>query len=231
MDIIEFNFAVNFTGRKYITGPGTIVNSIDHHNHRNRRGTFGEEMRIEFVCQENLKEFEFFKENCRIAEIWNRSADPQVSIARARVVPGQRTWPHSLNGNTERYLIASGSGRAISKVPNHGKCVRAIWPSFQPEPFSGLKTSTLRTWSSTQSAPRDFRCKITVTEAGENHTQQGEGAGRNPVSPGRPAVIRLLAALGVGNKTQNHGCASRMNLQQHLVWVRIRPLLSVFCPV
>lgn len=69
-------------------------------------------MRSEYVFQENWKEFELFKENCRIVEIWNRSADPKVSIARARVAPGQRTRPHSLDGTTERYLIVSGSGRA-----------------------------------------------------------------------------------------------------------------------
>lgn len=69
-------------------------------------------MRSEYVFQENWKEYEFLKENCGIVEIWNRSADPQVSIARARVAPGQRTRPHSLDGTTERYLIVSGSGRA-----------------------------------------------------------------------------------------------------------------------
>jgi mannose-6-phosphate isomerase-like protein (cupin superfamily) len=52
----------------------------------------------------------FFKEGCHILEIWNDPADPEVSIARARVEPGVTTRCHCLKATTERYVILSGMG-------------------------------------------------------------------------------------------------------------------------
>lgn len=49
-------------------------------------------------------------EDCYILESWNRSVDPAISIARARVEPGIKTRPHYLEGVIERYLIFSGQG-------------------------------------------------------------------------------------------------------------------------
>lgn len=50
-------------------------------------------------------------EGCYITEVSNSDADPELSIARARVPPGVTTRWHRLNGTAERYVITSGSGR------------------------------------------------------------------------------------------------------------------------
>ncbi len=54
----------------------------------------------------------FFREGCYILESWNTAGDPAVSIARARLRPGEATRPHWLDGISERYLIVAGQGRA-----------------------------------------------------------------------------------------------------------------------
>jgi len=51
-------------------------------------------------------------EGCAVLETWNRAEDEDVSIARARVEPGVKTRPHSLDGIAERYLLISGTGIA-----------------------------------------------------------------------------------------------------------------------
>lgn len=50
-------------------------------------------------------------ERCYINELSNTDADPDVSIARARVAPGVTTRWHRLSGTTERYVITEGKGR------------------------------------------------------------------------------------------------------------------------
>jgi mannose-6-phosphate isomerase-like protein (cupin superfamily) len=50
-------------------------------------------------------------ERCRINELSNTPEDPDVSIARARVVPGVTTRWHRLHGTAERYVILEGRGR------------------------------------------------------------------------------------------------------------------------
>jgi len=50
-------------------------------------------------------------ERCFINELSNSDADPEVSIARARVPAGVGTRWHRLNGTAERYVLLSGSGR------------------------------------------------------------------------------------------------------------------------
>ena len=57
------------------------------------------------------KEF-FTPENCYITELLNTPDDPDASIARARVAPGETTRWHRLRGIAERYYIVSGTGRA-----------------------------------------------------------------------------------------------------------------------
>ncbi|MDX1733492.1 MAG: cupin domain-containing protein [Halioglobus sp.] len=52
----------------------------------------------------------FFEEGCFINELSNSDADPAVSIAQARVAPGQKTRWHLLQGITERYVLLRGSG-------------------------------------------------------------------------------------------------------------------------
>ncbi len=49
-------------------------------------------------------------ERCSILESWNRPGDPAVSVARARVAPGESTRPHRLRGVIERYVIVEGQG-------------------------------------------------------------------------------------------------------------------------
>lgn len=53
----------------------------------------------------------FFPEGCYILELSNSDADADVSIARARVLPGVTTQWHSLRATAERYLILEGRGR------------------------------------------------------------------------------------------------------------------------
>lgn len=53
----------------------------------------------------------FFDENCFITELSNSDNDPALSIARARVAPGEATEWHRLDGVTERYVILEGNGR------------------------------------------------------------------------------------------------------------------------
>lgn len=53
-----------------------------------------------------------FREGCYILEYLNDPADPDASIARARVPPGVATRPHYLAGTTERYLVLHGTGEA-----------------------------------------------------------------------------------------------------------------------
>jgi mannose-6-phosphate isomerase-like protein (cupin superfamily) len=50
-------------------------------------------------------------ENCFILELANDSGDPDVSIARARVLPGMTTEWHRVEGIDERYVIVRGRGR------------------------------------------------------------------------------------------------------------------------
>lgn len=53
----------------------------------------------------------WFEEGCWITELSNDADDPQLSVARARVAPGEITRWHALEGITERYVILSGRGR------------------------------------------------------------------------------------------------------------------------
>ncbi|MEN8174593.1 MAG: cupin domain-containing protein [Pseudomonadota bacterium] len=53
----------------------------------------------------------YFEEGCYILELANSAADPDLSIARARVEPGVTTRWHRLRGVAERYLILEGGGR------------------------------------------------------------------------------------------------------------------------
>ena len=50
-------------------------------------------------------------EGCFINELSNSEADPEASIARARIPPGITTRWHRLEGITERYVLLSGVGK------------------------------------------------------------------------------------------------------------------------
>jgi mannose-6-phosphate isomerase-like protein (cupin superfamily) len=53
-----------------------------------------------------------FREGCAITEWWNHPGDDDVSVARARVAPGDVTRWHRLRDTTERYLVLEGRGHA-----------------------------------------------------------------------------------------------------------------------
>jgi len=53
----------------------------------------------------------FFEEGCFIKELHNTADDAAVSVARARVRPGDTTRWHRLAGISERYVIVVGTGR------------------------------------------------------------------------------------------------------------------------
>lgn len=52
----------------------------------------------------------YFEEGCFITELSNSNEDPAVSIAQARVLPGETTRWHKLIDTVERYVIVSGVG-------------------------------------------------------------------------------------------------------------------------
>ncbi len=66
-------------------------------------------MQEKIIHARSIEEY-WFHEGCHIMEIANHPNDPDVSIARARVEPGQQTAWHQLSGVTERYLIVEGNG-------------------------------------------------------------------------------------------------------------------------
>lgn len=53
----------------------------------------------------------FIEEGCYILELSNDDSDPQMSIARARVLPGATTRWHRVRDTVERYVILDGMGR------------------------------------------------------------------------------------------------------------------------
>lgn len=82
---------------------------------------------------QQLKRFDpareyFFDEGCFINEISNDSDDAAVSIAQARVAPGNTTRWHRLHNTTERYVILSGTGSVeigdlAAQAVHPGDCV------------------------------------------------------------------------------------------------------------
>lgn len=53
---------------------------------------------------------EYSDEKCFISEIFNRTSNPELSIAKARVLPGVTTELHWLKDTEEKYFILSGNG-------------------------------------------------------------------------------------------------------------------------
>lgn len=73
----------------------------------------------EAVWRQNLGDEFHISENCYITELSNTPDDPNLSIARARVMPGVTTRRHRLAGTVERYYIVSGRGLAeVGKLPS-----------------------------------------------------------------------------------------------------------------
>jgi len=67
-------------------------------------------MHAEIRRADPSKEF-LTHENCFILEVANDSGDPDVSIARARVLPGVTTEWHRVEDIDERYVIVRGKGK------------------------------------------------------------------------------------------------------------------------
>lgn len=74
-------------------------------------------MKTQILKADEANEY-FFDEGCFILELSNSPADPDVSIARARVKPGVTTKLHRLQGVVERYVILSGTGQVeVDGIP------------------------------------------------------------------------------------------------------------------
>jgi mannose-6-phosphate isomerase-like protein (cupin superfamily) len=110
----------------------------------------------------------FFEEGCFITELSNSANDPAVSIARARLAPGETTRWHRLHGITERYVIQQGCGqvqigalapqkvlpgdvvlipsscrqRITSVGSDHLVFLAICTPRFLPEAYEDLETSS-----------------------------------------------------------------------------------------
>lgn len=61
------------------------------------------------IIRQGDKQEYFFEENCFITEVFNREDYPEISVARARVLPGEWTHWHQLE-SLELYFIVSGKG-------------------------------------------------------------------------------------------------------------------------
>ena len=62
------------------------------------------------IKHQNLDDEVYSHENCYITELSNSLDDPDLSVARARVTPGETTRWHRLVGTGERYYIIHGRG-------------------------------------------------------------------------------------------------------------------------
>ena len=63
-----------------------------------------------FVSYFKDKNETWTQEKCYITENLNTDRDPSLSVAQARVRPGETTIWHRLRDTTERYVILSGTG-------------------------------------------------------------------------------------------------------------------------
>lgn len=74
-------------------------------------------MKPTIIDNQQVKEF-FTAEGCFITELSNSDADPECSIAQARVEPGVTTSWHRLKETVERYCIIQGEGlQEIGDLP------------------------------------------------------------------------------------------------------------------
>ena len=99
----------------------------------------------EKLCCHTFYEY-YFDEGCFILELSNSPADPDVSIARARVEPGVTTKVHRLKGVVERYVILAGVAKVQIGLqePQHlvvGDVV--IIPALCPQSISNIGTEDL----------------------------------------------------------------------------------------
>lgn len=74
-----------------------------------KQAVYTQPMKTELKRYQPENEY-FFVEGCYINELSNHPDDPNVSIARARVLPGISTHWHTLTATIERYVILEGQG-------------------------------------------------------------------------------------------------------------------------
>lgn len=67
-------------------------------------------MKPQIAKADETREFFAPSERCYVLETWHGAAD-SMTFARARVLPGVTTEWHALEGVTERYIVAEGTGR------------------------------------------------------------------------------------------------------------------------
>ncbi|MDH4029737.1 MAG: cupin domain-containing protein [Chromatiales bacterium] len=95
-----------------------------------QRGSHGET-----ICRPMAEDEFLSSEGVHILESWNVSEDPQLSIARARLGPGQASRPHRLRNTAERYVIVSGAGElqvgSLPTTPAHPGDVVYIPPGVR----------------------------------------------------------------------------------------------------
>ena len=98
------------------------------------------------IIKPNEADEYYFDEGCFILELSNSPADPNVSIARARVKAGVTTKLHRLKGVVERYVILSGIGKVEvaecePKLVSKGDVV--VIPSLCPQRITNIGTEDL----------------------------------------------------------------------------------------
>jgi len=88
----------------------------------------------------------YFEEGCFILELSNSPADPDVSVARARVKAGVTTKLHRLKGVVERYVILAGIAK-VEVAELEPQQVSAgdvvIIPSLCPQRITNIGTEDL----------------------------------------------------------------------------------------
>ena len=123
----------------------------------------------EAIKRINLDAEFYTPEKCYIIELSNTPDDPDVSIARARVIPGVTTRWHRVIGVTERYVILEGTGRVEvgslspedvsvgdvvvippscrQRITNHGQgdliFLAICTPRFRPELYENIENNPI----------------------------------------------------------------------------------------
>ena len=98
------------------------------------------------IIKPNEADEYYFDEGCFILELSNLPADPNVSIARARVKAGVTTKLHRLKGVVERYVILSGMGKVeVSECEPQqvSKGDVVVIPSLCPQRITNIGTEDL----------------------------------------------------------------------------------------
>ena len=106
------------------------------------------------------------EERCRITELLNDPACPEVSLAMARVAPGVTTRLHAVRGTEERYVILQGTGLVEigGEAVRVGPGDRVLIPADVPQRITNTGTGEL-----------EFHCICTPRFLPENYLDLDEG--------------------------------------------------------